>query len=49
MTADLAYEGLLKNAYPGGIRDRAGYEHNDNPYRRRNDVITPKEAMCPKA
>lgn len=28
---DLAYEGLLKNAYPGGIRDRAGYEHNDNP------------------
>ena len=27
----LAYEGLLKNAYPGGIRDRAGYEHNDNP------------------
>ncbi|MCK0157281.1 GH92 family glycosyl hydrolase [Cellulophaga sp. F20128] len=28
---NLAYEGLLKNAYPGGIRDRAGYEHNDNP------------------
>jgi predicted alpha-1,2-mannosidase len=28
---DLAYEGLLKNAYPGGIRDRAGYERDDNP------------------
>lgn len=27
----LAYEGLLKNAYPGGIRDRAGYEHDNNP------------------
>ncbi len=26
-----AYEGLLKNAYPGGIRDRAGYEHGNNP------------------
>ncbi len=28
---DLAYEGLLKNAYPGGIRDRAGYEFGNNP------------------
>lgn len=28
---NLAYQGLLKNAYPGGIRDRAGYEHDDNP------------------
>ena len=28
---DLAYKGLLKNAYPDGIRDRAGYEHDDNP------------------
>lgn len=28
---DAAYEGLLKNAYPGGIRDRAGYEHGENP------------------
>lgn len=26
-----AYEGLRKNAFPGGIRDRAGYEHGDNP------------------
>jgi predicted alpha-1,2-mannosidase len=26
-----AYEGLRKNAFPGGIRDRAGYEHQDNP------------------
>lgn len=24
-----AYEGLRKNALPGGIRDRAGYEHSD--------------------
>ncbi len=24
---ELAYEGLRKNAFPGGIRDRAGYEH----------------------
>lgn len=23
-----AYEGLLKNAHPGGIRDHAGYEHD---------------------
>lgn len=29
--SDKAYEGLRKNAFPGGIRDRAGYEHNDNP------------------
>ncbi len=28
---DMAYEGLLKNAFLGGIRDRAGYEHNANP------------------
>ena len=28
---DLAYEGLLKNAHLGGIRDRAGYEHDDDP------------------
>ncbi|MFY0626745.1 MAG: GH92 family glycosyl hydrolase [Reichenbachiella sp.] len=26
-----AYEGLYKNAFVGGIRDRAGYEHTDNP------------------
>lgn len=26
-----AYEGLYKNAFVGGIRDRAGYEHNGNP------------------
>ncbi len=26
-----AYEGLYKNAFQGGIRDRAGYEHRDNP------------------
>tara|TARA_B100000809_G_scaffold141837_1_gene139399 strand:- start:31551 stop:33881 length:2331 start_codon:yes stop_codon:yes gene_type:complete len=26
-----AYEGLFKNAFQGGIRDRAGYEHRDNP------------------
>ncbi len=26
-----AYEGLYKNAFPGGIRDRAGYEFGDNP------------------
>lgn len=26
-----AYEGLYKNAFEGGIRDRAGYEHRDNP------------------
>lgn len=25
-----AYEGLLKNARPGGIRDHAGYEHDSN-------------------
>ncbi len=28
---DLAYEGLRKNALPGGIRDRAGYEHDEDP------------------
>lgn len=28
---NLAYEGLLKNAFVGGIRDRAGYEHRDDP------------------
>ena len=26
---EAAYEGLRKNAFPGGIRDRAGYEHSD--------------------
>lgn len=26
-----AYEGLRKNAFPGGIRDRAGYETGANP------------------
>lgn len=26
----LAWEGLKKNAYPGGIRDHAGYEHDRN-------------------
>ncbi|MGQ8338866.1 GH92 family glycosyl hydrolase [Sunxiuqinia sp. A32] len=26
-----AYEGLYKNAFLGGIRDRAGYEHRDHP------------------
>lgn len=26
--AELAYEGLRKNAFRGGIRDHAGYEHN---------------------
>ena len=25
---DVAYEGLRKNAFPGGIRDHAGYEHS---------------------
>lgn len=28
---NLAYEGLRKSAFVGGIRDRAGYEHRDNP------------------
>jgi predicted alpha-1,2-mannosidase len=28
--AEKAYEGLRKNAFPGGIRDHAGYEHGDN-------------------
>lgn len=28
---NLAYQGLIKNAYPGGIRDRAGYEHGPHP------------------
>jgi len=27
---DAAYEGLRKNAFPGGIRDHAGYEHDPN-------------------
>ncbi|MEN7551283.1 GH92 family glycosyl hydrolase [Rapidithrix thailandica] len=26
-----AYEGLRKNAFPGGIRDRAGYDHSEIP------------------
>lgn len=29
--AEMAYKGLTKNAHPGGIRDRAGYEHSKNP------------------
>ena len=29
--AESAYAGLRKNAFPGGIRDRAGYEHRKNP------------------
>ncbi len=28
---EAAYTGLRKNAFPGGIRDRAGYEHGPNP------------------
>lgn len=28
--ARAAYEGLRKNAFPGGIRDHAGYEHRKN-------------------
>tara|TARA_R110002049_G_scaffold308939_1_gene515041 strand:- start:31280 stop:33610 length:2331 start_codon:yes stop_codon:yes gene_type:complete len=28
---ELAYKGLYKNAFTGGIRDRAGYEHRDTP------------------
>lgn len=28
----LAYEGLYKNAFVGGIRDRAGYEHRKNAH-----------------
>lgn len=28
--AQTAYEGLRKNAFPGGIRDHAGYEHRTN-------------------
>ncbi len=27
---EAAYEGLRKNAFPGGIRDHAGYEHSRN-------------------
>ncbi|MEO0899980.1 MAG: GH92 family glycosyl hydrolase [Bacteroidota bacterium] len=29
--SQLAFEGLKKNAFPGGIRDRAGYEHGQLP------------------
>ncbi len=29
--AQLAYKAALKNAFPGGIRDRAGYEFGPNP------------------
>jgi predicted alpha-1,2-mannosidase len=29
--SEKAYEGLFKNAFTGGIRDRAGYEHRDQP------------------
>ncbi|MGV8095071.1 MAG: GH92 family glycosyl hydrolase [Mangrovibacterium sp.] len=28
---ELAYEGLRKNAFPGGIRDRCGYEFSSHP------------------
>ena len=28
--AQAAYDGLRKNAFPGGIRDHAGYEHSPN-------------------
>ncbi|MCP4311885.1 MAG: glycoside hydrolase family 92 protein, partial [Bacteroidetes bacterium] len=28
---ELAYDGLFRNAFPGGIRDRAGYEHGEDP------------------
>lgn len=28
--AEAAYQGLRKNAFPGGIRDHAGYEHRSN-------------------
>ena len=28
---ELAYYGLFKNAFVGGIRDRAGYEHREDP------------------
>ena len=27
----LAYDGLFRNAFSGGIRDRAGYEHGEDP------------------
>ena len=30
--ADLAYDGLRKNAFPGGIRDHAGYEHSKDAH-----------------
>lgn len=30
--AELAYEGLRKNAFVGGIRDHAGYEHSKTAY-----------------
>lgn len=30
--AELAYEGLRKNAFVGGIRDHAGYEHSKTTY-----------------
>ncbi|QDT00904.1 GH92 family glycosyl hydrolase [Adhaeretor mobilis] len=29
---EAAYEGLRKNAFPGGIRDHAGYEHKKNAH-----------------
>jgi predicted alpha-1,2-mannosidase len=28
---ELAYDGLFRNAFTGGIRDRAGYEHREDP------------------
>lgn len=30
--AELAYEGLCKNAFPGGSRDHAGYEHDKDAF-----------------
>jgi predicted alpha-1,2-mannosidase len=30
--AEIAYEGLRKNAFVGGIRDHAGYEHNKKAF-----------------
>jgi predicted alpha-1,2-mannosidase len=30
--AELMYEGLRKNAFPGGIRDHAGYEHSKQAF-----------------
>ena len=35
--AELAYEGLRKNAFVGGIRDHAGYEHTAKSQARHNN------------